>query len=157
MSRDGKKNSGYINWPTHLTNSGEGGSYVFLIVEESLSDKRDEFVHCFMTSACLCLGDVIEPDYKDEWDELGQIFPLERKFFPNWRNPGIENNTEKALSVPLLAAICLGTSNGSWYYGHYEQIWNCSFDNLTTEGQNLYNVIKHLYNREPTLLTFIDT
>lgn len=162
--RDGTANTGYIDWPTHLTNSGEGGSFVYLVVIEHEFD-NDEFVQCISQGAYLFDCDLVDPDTTaHEWDPAvqGQKFTLERKLFPNSFDSALPStDTNKWLSVPFLAAVCLGTSGGSWYVAseteRFVRTWHCEYNDLTEKGKLLFDSLKDLYNRDPMLLTFIDT
>lgn len=131
--------------------------YVFLVVPEK---QEDSFVHCFSNGAHLVLEDLIDPDpHAGEPDDQlgGQKFPLERKFFPSWHDKTIGiDDFRKCISIPMLAAVCLGASNGSWYHPD-SWCWHCTFEDLSEKGRALYSSLNELYGTEPMLLTFIDT
>lgn len=59
-------------------------------------------------------------------------------------------------SRELLAAVCLGSNRQSLYHsaGGY---FNCGYDDLNEQGKQLYDSLEALYQREPLLITLLDT
>lgn len=59
-------------------------------------------------------------------------------------------------SRDLLAAVCLGSNRHSFVHssGGY---FNCDYQDLTEQGKQLYDSLKTLYQREPLLITLLDT
>ena len=152
LRRNGTSNSGYIKWPTELLNTKEGGSWVYLVVASHEMFDKDKFVNCCYNGATLNRGLIVDPSHRD--DDQGPT-RIEKRFFPNCRAVLGCDDPNAHQSVDLLAAICLGTSGGTWY--HADRPWSCSYDDLDQNGKALYDSVKQLYNREPTLLTYIDT
>ena len=60
------------------------------------------------------------------------------------------------LSIPLLAAVCLGTSGGSWTM-HDHTYWRCTPDDLTVDGATLVTILESMYRRPVSLVTVTDT
>ena len=151
--------TGCINWPSWLKSSGEGGSYVYAIAAEKDFDK-DEFLECISHGAHLIHDSTVDPDLVDlhKTDEYGQIFPLERRLFPGVHlDEDRSSSVEKYLSIPLLCALCLGTSGGTFYSEDPFKMWHCQEKDLTEDGLQLVQSLKKLYNRNVELITFIDT
>ena len=142
--RDGSASSGWVRWPTHLTSTGEGGMFVYAIVPSL--DRDDPFeVCCGVASAELRRREVLVP-------EPGQGNNPERRWWPRGRGGS---------SVDLLAAVCLGSTGGSWYTGDLAllngRMWTATYADLTEEGQALVRALMDLYGRPVHLLTFLDT
>lgn len=142
--RNGAKNSGFINWPVHLKNTGEGGMFVLAAVLDQgyrpPDYTRDSFVNC------------CGPGFSFAHSEsLVGIRPKPPRSFL------IENATENVTPL-LLACVTLGTSGGSWYDTENEKLWNCVFTDLSAEGRDLVNSLSKLYGgRTVYLLTYLDT
>jgi hypothetical protein len=140
----GIKNSGFITWPTHMHNTGEGGMYVLAVVLDHsylpLHQKQDNFVHCH------------GPGFRIPHEEVligaapTQPFDFE-----------VKNDTE-IVTPRLLACVTLGTSSGSWFDEATQAIWECDFSALTDKGQAFVESLSRLYdNRTVYLLTYLDT
>ena len=133
--RNPASNTGYINWPIYLKNTGEGGMFVYAVVPALESFQ----MCCGVASCCLVMGEVLVEE--------------EKEFFPHASLE--EFRFENFLSVPLLAAVCLGSSGGSFWDG--EEYWHCTMSDLTDAGSQLVGMLRELYGVEPELLTFLDT
>lgn len=142
--RNPEANSGCINWPQYLTNTGEGGMFVHLVFEVA-DNLNDSFVNC-------CGPHSIHVIRAEEF--MGNE-ENENSFFPNTEEKA--DNYLRYLSVPLLAAICLGSSGGSWYNNETDEYWQCSEKDLTDEGKEFVRMLEKLYNRKGKFVTFLDT
>lgn len=142
--RNGTKNSGFIDWPIRMKNTGEGGMFVLaVVIDESYilqHPARDLFINCcgpgfsFAHNECL-VGVRPKPPFSF----------------------AVENATEN-VTPHLLACVTLGTSGGSWYDEDNEKLWNCTPSDLSEEGRALVNSLSKLYgNRTVYLLTYLDT
>ena len=135
--RNPASNTGYVNWPIYLKNTGEGGMFIYAVVPAQKSFQRC----CGVASCCLLMGEVLVEEC------------AEKEFFPHL---SLEDyRFENFLSVPLLAAVCLGSSGGSFWDG--EEYWCCTTSDLTDAGFRLVMMLGELYGVEPELLTFLDT
>jgi hypothetical protein len=64
-------------------------------------------------------------------------------------------NPEKSVTRDLVSCICVGWSNLTYSFSKQEKMWNCTFRDLTNEGQRLYYSMKKLHNsKEIRILTF---
>lgn len=55
------------------------------------------------------------------------------------------------------AAICIGASGQSPFYGGERGVWQATRDDLTADGQALYDSVRVLYDAEPILVMVLDT
>lgn len=116
---------------------------------------------CGVASSYLAMSEVlIEEDPEAGLHKGGAGYPLETEIFPNASHD--DCTFENFLSIPLLAAVCLGSSGGSFWNGVPsfeigEQYWFCTLNDLTGEGKQLVAMLEKLYNVSPILLTFLDT
>lgn len=159
---DGEANSGVVEWPTHLVNSGEGGTWVFAHV--LAEDVPDSFVHCIgprttvglpvadpskrFTVLALPVADLIAHDPGGVYAET--LDDPEKWGGHTWCFGG----------GSVLASVCLGTSGGTWWYGDYPSsgtMWGCERHNLTSEGLALIESLERLYSTRVHLVTYIDT
>lgn len=166
--------TGWIKWPDissgEWTDSGEGGVWVYAfwpcqfseevtkptyavppdheLASETMTFEYDPFVRCIGPESTIALPN---PDVLLSDD---QIYPLEDV-------PLSAQDREADLwhmfdaGVPVLAAVCLGTSGHS--YVNNDGYWHCAEDDLTDKGQALLAVLNQLYTREPVLVTYLDT
>lgn len=157
--------TGYVIWPTDCRDTGEGGLWVYAVV---LADRVVDFVACHGpdTTVALPLPDVVLSD-----DD--QVYPPEEKNW--WHRPEPENLTDPAAlkdfvmrvemwvyrrvthGSSVLAAVCLGSSGGSWWNEDMGEYWRCTPETLTDEGRALLNSLAKLYGAEPSLITYLDT
>ncbi len=164
--RSGKANTGYIRWPTHLRNSGEGGMWVYAVVP--VDNRREPFVECCVEYPTLPAPNVfldpLPPSFQAEMKAVRSRRPqprglMSKSFWP----------IERHDSRDLLATVLLGTSGGSWSNLHpcsnpkckHQKglpYWICSESDLTPEGKRLVALLSKLYGgRKVHLLTFLDT
>jgi len=164
--RNPQANTGYVNWPTHLINTREGGMFVYVVVPMT----KPFQMCCGVPSAYLLMAESLieeDPNAGSFTDSAG--WPLQDKWFPALRSKDGQNNIfsdddfiiSRYLSCPLLAAVCLGSSGGSFWDGdkdyHDGQYWYCKMDDLTEKGKEIVRVLEELYGVTPSLLTFLDT
>lgn len=171
MSRRTTNQEGFVNFPTHLRNTNEGGTFVRLIVREK--EKNTEWMQCiggynfFFMDESYCgndvdgsfIGNYTNPD---EWQK--KYLEFERNIFPNYANKETKIRTEKSygemgefLSCYCLCVMTIGSTGWTGVRENGDE-WICGYDDLTQEGKKLYDSIKNLYeNCEILLLTFVDT
>lgn len=118
---------------------------------------------CGVAATTLTLNETLvdeDPEAGMMLDEDGlQIFPLQRRYFPD-AHKQLKNMVARVVaqqSVPLLAAICLGSSGGSFYDTEAGRMWTCKAEDLTSDGHQLLASLEKLYGRPAKLLTFLDT
>jgi len=150
---------GFVNFPilsTEYTNTKEGGMFVELCV---ISD--NSWMVC-------CGGDNIKTTYtetlvgtdsgvnSDNSDEMyrdptiSQRFSMEESLFPNM--------PRSYDSIPMLACVTMGSTGWSGY-SESNGLWRCCYDDLTSDGKNLYDTMKKLYGESCRyhLITWLDT
>jgi hypothetical protein len=162
LNRRSSATSGYVNWPTHLTNTGEGGMFVRLVVED------DDFLVCCGGANYAFYDECFVGSDKNHPEQTGNTWPrnmdLWRKHhFPQvdelWSgSPTHEDYTIKALSIPYICCMTIASTGASYYDEDKERNWICTFDDLTSNGQDLYRRIEALYpDGTVTLQTWLDT
>jgi hypothetical protein len=60
-------------------------------------------------------------------------------------------------SVPMLVAMHLGSTPGSFWDEQYSEYWRATPEDLTPEGRVLFNSLEAAYGIHPILATFLDT
>lgn len=166
---------GLVNFPVHLRNTGEGGTFVRLYVREK--DDHD-WMMCCGGRQTFCLdesyigddsnGSFEDPVLSKETDSLEERdekynsffrrhFPFygeTKKFRPKIR----PKHVSEFDSFPCLAVMTIG-STGWTGTREDESDWVCTYEDLTDEGKVFYDSVRNLYgeNCELFLLTFIDT
>lgn len=180
MDRRSKSVRGYVNFPVdnpEYKNSGEGGMYVQLVVSDAQKDFDKRWMICsgsnaLITMAESLIGDDVhlEPkiDYVntplDKWREL-ELQGAENFHFPRIEKE--EETSNKAawgfmgryLSCEYLAVVNLGSTGWSGWRVDNSGHWKCTYQDLTPEGQALYDQIKELYQGfgDLYLITWLDT
>ena len=149
--RDATAQTGYVKWPIHLTNSCEGGMFVYAVVPYI----KDFGMCAGVPSACLMMEEsLVEED--PEAGDLSEVgWPLQNEWFPHADMDGW--GCGQFDSIPLLAAVCLGSSGGSFFDDERNQYWFCKMEDLTQEGVNLVARLENLYGTSAKLLTWLDT
>lgn len=163
MNRRSLDKEGWVNFPTHLPNSGEGGMLVKLWV----LDRRDTDA---AYGVCTGVGvfDVITesflgtdkspPPSSDFYENHEQYSPEElrklddehQKMYEQWADSFYDKDTGNVGF--LLASIVLGSTGWS------NSEFRCKPEDLTEEGKQLYNLMQRLYpDAELHLATFLDT
>jgi len=149
--RDATAQTGYVKWPIHLKNTNEGGMFVYAVIPYV-----EDFEMCAgVPSVCLLMSEsLVEED--PEAGDLSEVgWPLQNEWFPRAEMDGC--GCDQFLSVPLLAAVCLGSSGGSFFDDEHNQHWFCKMGDLTWEGINLVTRLENLYGTSAKLLTWLDT
>jgi hypothetical protein len=167
--------SGCITFPVtgqEYTNTGLGGMYVQLVAIEKRSEVEnwwdDSFLICFggsntaldyqeLLAGTDTLLDTKVPysdEAEDNWDaERAKVADATNLLYPRFF-------TEKAKgqyqSVPVLAAVTLGSTGGTWMKN--ENYWRCSYEDLDIQGKALYDSLKQLYGEKADLhlVTWVD-
>lgn len=169
----GNKVEGFVNFPIRskeYKNSGEGGMFVRLLVEEG--NEPNDWMECcggdnfFYYDECLVNTDV-DQHPKDQnlksfelWDAYyKRINKWEEKFFPRIHEKDKPGNysMDKYLSKPYLAVLTIGSTNWSGY-SRKKGGWFCTYNDLTRDGKRLYDDMKKLYKGCKIILqTWLDT
>lgn len=161
--------TGWINWPTHLNDTGEGGMWVYafwvsdldsrtIVVNENepaekIAILRDSFVKCFGPQTTLALpwqNFVVSSNER-------QIYVPSEDFPDPKEDRDAFNMAIADAGVPVLAAVCLGTSVHSWTDYEGNDYWSCTEEDLTKPGHMLVASLNRLYGREAILITYLDT
>ena len=134
--------SGWINWPTHLRNTNEGGMFVMAVAwVQTEAWCSDDFAKCFEATALRLLGYDVNAN-----DDAGNSVKA--------RDCGAGFATEH-----VLAAVMLGSTRASYAVDPEDccGTWVCTREDLTPEGRALVETLDRLYNRRVALVTFLDT
>lgn len=173
MQRRSTAVSGYVNFPVTdpaWRNSKEGGMVVKLVV----CDDRDfdaQFGMCCGAQVYDVLGESLLSDDRRPYPAARAEYPsvedvaAEQKEIADWMAYHFphaaddqEAGTGRYLSRPYLAALVMGTTGWSGFHTTEDRSWQCTFADLTPEGQALYRMLEQLYpGCELHLLTYLDT
>jgi hypothetical protein len=156
-----------VNWPGadgfSWVDSGEGGLYAMLVVP---SDDREDDPHCHIdVNVVMTAPDAPQSDVRDfggpydarearsraEAEEI--LRTSSSKVAYHW---AIRAYSPDALSASVQAAIHIGSTSASLVHVH-GGYFRVGYENLTTRGKLLYDTLKSAYDREPVILTFLDT
>jgi hypothetical protein len=158
-----KKTKGFVNFPTHLESTREGGMYVRLVVLDTEGDKnwKHKWMSCCGGKQTCSIDNVFIGD-----DLTDLSLPLEEDTFSwelredylnriKWKYfPNLEDDLDPYQydSRSFLAIVLIGSTEWS------RSDWVCTFDCLTDKGKELVESLKLLYTGcELRLLTFLDT
>jgi hypothetical protein len=148
LNRRSNDTSGYVNWPTHLVNDGQGGMFVRLVVED------DAFMVCcggysvIFRDECFVGSDILT---KVENFDLA-LEAEEKYIFPH------AEDEYQDYSGNYICCMAIASTGASYYDDGKERNWICTFDDLTDEGKDLYKKIQQLYPKGTiTLQTWLDT
>lgn len=175
------RNRGFVNFPVHskeYKNSGEGGMFVRLLVQDPTSLKftatyqKDKWMQCcggnnhFYYDEVLINTDVERHPKDQNFKSCEQyhkyyerIHRWEEKFFPrlNEKDKSNDYSMDKYRSVAYLAVLTIGSTNWSGY-SQRKGSWYCTYNDLTCDGKRLYNDLKKLYKGCKIILqTWLDT
>lgn len=157
--------SGWVRWPTHLdVHPDRAGMWVYAVVPAQAANELEQFTHCTGPSETLLLP---EPDFLT--GSSPEVYPVAVSAPPIAipdrlvGRRAVATYTEQAqqeimarcdFGEPILAAVCLGTSNRSWVHpnGRY---WRCTFDLVTVEGNALLARLQSLFGTHPRLVTYL--
>lgn len=167
------------------SDSGEGGLFAWMVVPETASSGEAVEANVFarnchvdvsaylsrprvmLTRPDVCVSaegrKVFEPyDYDDAWLnralDLGKL--LDEHKGPEdarLRRALIQTMGSDDVSVPMLAAVFLGSTSHSLWDEAAGQYFEVTFAHLTQDGKLLYELWQRVYGVEPVLLTFLDT
>lgn len=173
MNRRTTIKKGFINFPMHLPNTNEGGTFVRLGVREKNETQFDDlWMVCsggynafFMDESYI--GNDIDGSFEiEDYSDLSWIekeLEFERKIFPMYKMEDSKNDEYHGKMGEYLSNhwLCMMTIGSTGWTGRNEQDkeWICTYNDLTDEGKTLYDSMRNLYgdNCEILLLTFIDT
>ena len=141
--------TGWVNWPVRLPHSrwqdsGEGGMWVHAFWPCDFSagtDLHDSFIRCTGPEAVIALPTQDAPI----GDTAATIYD---------RQPDGKEYLDAG--VPVLAAVCLGTTSISYVDADTGAYWQCTEVDLTGRGQALLRTLSNLYSRSPILVTYLD-
>jgi hypothetical protein len=156
-----------VNWPgadgLSYMDSGEGGLYAMLVVP---SDDREDDPHCHIdVEVVMTRPDAPQSDVRDFWEPYnGSDFTKRMDIEKHLREVGrdewhqwvVRTTSDHDLSVPVRAAIHIGSTSAS-LYTTWGGAFTVEYQHLTARGQLLYDTLKAAYQREPKILTFLDT
>ena len=156
--RDGTANSGFVDFPTYLVNSNEGGMWVVAVCKLDPNKTQSAMATLpFLNHPNSFCGTDTIPNYDVVDSEGNQSFPLEKSwwFEVRWHSEDGDarySNTTQRLSC----AVLMGNSSGSWRYPDGAP-WRCTVKDLTKEGKRLVKLLSQLCGEPVTLMTFLDT
>lgn len=174
-----------VTWPDptgSFRDSGEGGLFAWLIVPEALSSGEAYGANVYgnnchvdvsaylsrprvmLTSPNVCVSPerskIFTPyQHRDSWfdhtrellerlDKAGDR-PLKQALY---RSMGADD-----VSVPMLAAVFLGSTHHSLYDETAGAYFRVRFEHLTQQGKQVYEALRLVYGVDPLILTFLDT
>jgi hypothetical protein len=176
-----------VNWPGPFDSyhdSGEGGLFAWMVVPEATSDGEDLApnvagynchvdVEAYLSrprvalrAPDVCISadrvKVYEPhDYKNGWItrsmELDRLIQQQPGDHRELRRAVIQSLGSDDLSVPMLAAVFLGSTCHSLWDERMSSYFEVTPDSLTEGGKALYNGFQAAYGVDPMILTFLDT
>lgn len=176
-----------INWPSafgEYHDSGEGGLFAWMAVPEAMTDGDVPGPNVYgnnchvdvsaylsrprimLNTPDVCVSSerrkVFPPyDYRDGW--LQQSMRLDRLIKEHLgddrglRRGLIQSLGADDISVPMLAAMFLGSTCHSLYSDSQGMHFEVTKDDLTPGGRTLYNAWQAVYGVDPVILTFLDT
>lgn len=175
---DANSISGYVNFPRHLPSSGQGGTFVRLVVlpvfeEDQDAEDTKNWQQCtggyqhflfdetfegddLTADAYATLGPM--PSHPDEvvvWYDKYQAIEdgVVDRYFPNFLKNRGKLTQADCISIPVHAVLTIGSTG--WSDGNG---WTARRSDLTAEGEALYRSFEALYpGCEIRLLTFLDT
>lgn len=154
MRHNPSSGTGWVDWASVMQryqDSGEGGMAVYAVLPEDDSTP-ESFVACIpYTTVSIRM---LQPDVAITHTGLWPERMVTCCHMPESDFCGKEVADED--SAPLLLAMCLGGSGGSWYSPECDY-FDCAMSDLTSEGQALLSSLTRLYGRCPTLVTVLDT
>lgn len=157
--------TGCVNWPTHLADGGNSGMVVLAVwrskprraTERSVfgswtqDDERDPFTACMQAEGMrFGIG---------ECNDVTARPSSERRLFPADRIVRRVDVVSGFTSDPILGAIQLGSSRGSYLVpdGESRRYWNATRADLTLAGITLVQALDGLYDRAGEIVTILDT
>lgn len=167
MERRSTKQNGMVNFPTHLKNTNEGGTFVRLGVrEKEETEFNDLWMVCSGGHNPFFMDETYQGNDKsgsfdigdfEDWNE--RYIKFEQEIFPYYKNCRIPNPTfyDEYVSPGWLSVTTIGSTG---WTGMREDgsDWVCTYDDLTEDGKHFYDILKKTYpNCEILLMTFIET
>lgn len=123
----------------HLEDSGEGGMYAIMVVPKGggAPDLCSVGVNIQLT----------DPDILINLDRMRDV----------WGDGGPSSVHAEPGSLPLRAAVFLGSTSSSLWDEEAGNYWYARPDDLTEDGRVLHDALRCIHGAEPLLLTFLDT
>lgn len=170
--------TGYVRWPKKIPGSGQGGTFVYAFWTADYTEKRpdetglvelltgscdetveaDPFVTCSgpdnviaLPQPGLTFGPTCGEVYPPIPDALSHVTPSH----PDTRMRERYLAWTRDCGAPLLAAICLGSSNAS-YLPDGQTAWTAGMKDLTRPGRKIVSALDALYGRRAHLVTYLD-
>lgn len=149
--------SGYVDWaslnaplaPWQDTGEGESFVYAFVLADDDSHWIEDAGVGVLKPSGS-------HPDWFVHADKADMVLtgqcPPTVSVSANYQQVLGDNFKTR----PLLASLCLGTSDAVYATADRSKYWSCDQGDLTRRGRRLFKDMATLYLREPILLTFLD-
>jgi hypothetical protein len=127
-----------VNFPgakSGITSGGDNGMFVVMAVPEpeGWTQECTVDVSLVLTEPDVC----VSPEGRDLWG----------------RESGYPDNT----SVPMLAAVHMGSSDMAYYDEVKDEYWAAQESDLTEAGMAIMRALFCAYGVAPVLLTFLDT
>jgi hypothetical protein len=163
---------GFVNFPTHLPSTKEGGMFVRLVVEDV-----DDFDMRWPPCCGGYCGFTFDENYiADDWrarprwpdrknfETIEEFMAADAAYcaardqydeyhFPLRYSENQEDQDRKYESIGYLAVVLLGATGWS-----SADNWICTQDDLTAEGLAFYKLVEQLYpGRRISLQTWLDT
>lgn len=160
--------TGFVKFPTDLPCITDKKMWINIVAFDILN-ARDKTFSEYADTHLYLDGDFISDDLLNKpthnkvfeqtsIDELlkveldNQIY--EQLYFPNINCEYIHDyDSSKWISTPLLNSTLVGWSDKTYIFN--DNIWHCSYNDLTDDGKEMYHLFKKLYNtKEVRILTF---
>jgi len=153
-------NTGFVNFPTGYPaiNQISGRTFIYICAFDTLNAKdkwsKTANIHINQTGTFVSDDVMTRPSIKNTNDnDVDNIVSLETEdkkydklYFPH---------DDKAESVPMQAAICVGWIESAFENKSDYKLWYATFRDLTKSGRELFYQMKKLhYNKEVRILTF---
>lgn len=138
----------FVKWPLNGSgyhHTGEGGLAVFLIVPDD-----GDGVECGVTMPSFgryLAGTVIVRGQEEAERRLWGLSQYDHE---------ARKTEEFEYDRDLLAVVCIGSSAAAWLHED-EGYFKPTFDDLTPQGQRLFELLFLLHGSEPEIITLLDT
>jgi len=166
MERRTTNQRGMVNFPIHLKNTNEGGTFVRLGVrEKEETDFNDLWMICSGGYNVFFMDESYQGNDKQGSFDIGDNFEdwneryikFEQEIFPFYKDGEKRSFHDEFVSPGWLSITTIG-STGWTGQREDESEWICGYEDLTEEGKQFYDILKRTYpNCEILLMTFLDT
>lgn len=165
MNRFSLRERGCVCFPVHNPRftTGDGGSYVRLVVIDPNEAKDDSWMLCCGGHSRVMMDgayvrDDVRPDRDYNVQEEHDKYVLHH-FPDHGGDDELEKRTQnKYESIDYLAVVTLGSAGVAFYDTQKDDSWFCTYSDLTEAGKRLYDGLKILYDGcEIIIQTWVDT